>query len=302
MVFAQCVEVPLSQVSLGSCDCPGQLLPHPEDIGGGGDNGRGWDTTARDTCSHSMLPFPGSCSRKLLRQRISSLPVSAAGSCRVSGRTGTRRMEPGEGAGLCSTAHPLAVPQQCQLEASLVLKDTSQLQVRRDRVRQRQSEPEDEVRGAATLGGSERGPRGADAVSPPLQEGFVPKKLQRLSQWSRLPAGHGAVRRDLLAKSPCGAPELLVREAGAIRRNHGWVIMSKVALQPPLEACACGRMGGLGGHGDTLTPKLRGTGSWMDLGYGIRPCLGVGSSWQDLSPSRSPLPLPQVPPAAAVAE
>ncbi|XP_074388622.1 uncharacterized protein LOC102074899 isoform X10 [Zonotrichia albicollis] len=68
-----------------------------------------------------------------------------------------------------------------QLEASPVLKDISQLQVRRDRVRQ--SQPEDE-------------------------EGFVPKKLQRLGQRSRLPAGHDAARRDLLAKSPCGAPAM----------------------------------------------------------------------------------------------
>ncbi|XP_074388615.1 M-phase inducer phosphatase 2 isoform X3 [Zonotrichia albicollis] len=119
--------------------------------------------------------------RKLLHQRISSMPVSAAGPCRVSGRAGARRMEPGEGTGPCSTAHPAAVPQQRQLEASPVLKDISQLQVRRDRVRQ--SQPEDE-------------------------EGFVPKKLQRLGQRSRLPAGHDAARRDLLAKSPCGAPAM----------------------------------------------------------------------------------------------
>ncbi|XP_057899754.1 M-phase inducer phosphatase 2-like [Melospiza georgiana] len=63
------------------------------------------------------------------------------------------------------------------LEASLVLKDISQLQVHRDRARQ--SQPEEE-------------------------EGFVPKKLQRLGQRGRLPAA----RRDLLAKSPCGAPGL----------------------------------------------------------------------------------------------
>ncbi|XP_039555122.1 uncharacterized protein LOC120497548 isoform X3 [Passer montanus] len=122
----------------------------------------------------------GRDSRKLLRRRIGSLPVSAgacAGSCRVSGRAGTGRMEPREGTRLCSTAHPLAIPQQCQLEASPVLQDISQLQVRRDRRRQRQSEDE---------------------------EGFVPRKLQRLGQRSR-----GAARRDLLAKSPCGTPELL---------------------------------------------------------------------------------------------
>lgn len=57
-------------------------------------------------------------------------------------------MDPGEGAGLCSASHPLAVPQQWQLEAaSPVLKDILQLQVCRDRVRRRQREPEDEVRG-----------------------------------------------------------------------------------------------------------------------------------------------------------
>ncbi|XP_041252861.1 M-phase inducer phosphatase-like isoform X4 [Onychostruthus taczanowskii] len=141
--------------------------------------------------------------RKLLRQRIGSLPVSA-GSCRVSGRAETVRMEPREGTRLCSTVHPLALPQQCQLEASPVLQDISQLQVFRDIVQQRQSEPDDEVRGAARSGGSGRGHRGADAVSPPLQEGFVPKRLQRLGQRS-----HGAARRNLLAKSPCGTPELL---------------------------------------------------------------------------------------------
>lgn len=53
-------------------------------------------------------------------------------------------MEPGE---LCSASQPLAVPQQGQLEASPVLKDISQLQVCRNRVRRRQREPEDEVRG-----------------------------------------------------------------------------------------------------------------------------------------------------------
>lgn len=75
------------------------------------------------------------------------MPVGAggcAGSCRVPGRAGTRRMEPGE---LCSASQLLAVPQQWQLEASPVLKDISQLQVCRDRVRRRQREPEDEVRG-----------------------------------------------------------------------------------------------------------------------------------------------------------
>ncbi|XP_039555128.1 M-phase inducer phosphatase 2-like isoform X9 [Passer montanus] len=135
----------------------------------------------RDSFQKSIAEFGRALKdRKLLRRRIGSLPVSAgacAGSCRVSGRAGTGRMEPREGTRLCSTAHPLAIPQQCQLEASPVLQDISQLQVRRDRRRQRQSEDE---------------------------EGFVPRKLQRLGQRSR-----GAARRDLLAKSPCGTPELL---------------------------------------------------------------------------------------------
>ncbi|XP_005532288.1 PREDICTED: M-phase inducer phosphatase 2-like [Pseudopodoces humilis] len=93
-------------------------------------------------------------------------------------------MEAGDGAVLCSISQRPAVPQQWQLEGSPVLKDITQLQERRDRGRRRQRDPGDE-------------------------EGFVPKKLQRLGQRSRLPAGHGAARRDSLAKSPCGAPELL---------------------------------------------------------------------------------------------
>lgn len=64
-------------------------------------------------------------------------------------------MEPGEGAGLCSTSHPLAVPQQWQLEASPVLKDISQLQVCRDKGRRRQREPENEVKGQRDLGARE---------------------------------------------------------------------------------------------------------------------------------------------------
>lgn len=64
-------------------------------------------------------------------------------------------MEPGEATGLCSTSHPLAVPQQWQLEAIPVLKDISQLQVCRDRGRRRQRGPEDEVMGQQDLGGSE---------------------------------------------------------------------------------------------------------------------------------------------------
>nr|XP_021389666.1 M-phase inducer phosphatase 2 [Lonchura striata domestica] len=120
-----------------------------------------------------------------------------------------RRMKPGEEAGLCRTAHTLAVPQQWQLEASPVRKTISQLQMSRDRVRRWQDEPEDEVRGAARPGGSGRGHRDADAVSPPLQEGFVPKKLQKLGQkLQKLPAGHGTARRDLFAKRPGGTPEL----------------------------------------------------------------------------------------------
>ncbi|XP_039555129.1 M-phase inducer phosphatase 2-like isoform X10 [Passer montanus] len=100
----------------------------------------------RDSFQKSIAEFGRALKdRKLLRRRIGSLPVSAgacAGSCRVSGRAGTGRMEPREGTRLCSTAHPLAIPQQCQLEASPVLQDISQLQVRRDRRRQRQSEDE----------------------------------------------------------------------------------------------------------------------------------------------------------------
>ncbi|XP_062369516.1 M-phase inducer phosphatase 2-like [Cinclus cinclus] len=76
-----------------------------------------------------------------------------------------------------------SLPQKCQLEARPVLKDISQLQVRRDRVQQRQTEPEDEG-------------------------GFGPKKLQRPGQRDRLPAGHGAARRNLLAKSPSRTPAL----------------------------------------------------------------------------------------------
>ncbi|XP_053788516.1 M-phase inducer phosphatase 2-like [Vidua chalybeata] len=71
---------------------------------------------------------------------------------------------------------------QWQLEASPVLKDICQLQVRRHRVQRRQSEPKDE-------------------------EGFVPEKLQRLGERSRLPDGHGAARRDLFGKSPCDTSE-----------------------------------------------------------------------------------------------
>lgn len=56
-----------------------------------------------------------------------------------------------------------------------------------------------------------------------LQEPFSPKKRQRLGQRSRLPASHGAARRDRLAKSPSWAPELPVREAGEL--TQGWVIL-----------------------------------------------------------------------------
>ncbi|XP_077027579.1 M-phase inducer phosphatase 2-like [Agelaius phoeniceus] len=118
----------------------------PRDAGSGPDS-HTQQSPAQEDFQKTIAEFGRALKdRKLLRQRISSLP-------------------------------------QGQLEASPVLKDISQLQVRRDRVRQ--SEPEDE-------------------------EGFVPKKLQRLGQRSRLPAGHGAARRDLLAKSPSGAPELLL--------------------------------------------------------------------------------------------
>lgn len=56
-------------------------------------------------------------------------------------------------------------------------------------------------------------------------------------------------------------------------------------------------MDGLRGDGDTLSPNLEGTGRWMDLAYGIHPCVGVGSSWQDLSPFHDLLCLsPKSPP------
>ncbi|XP_062369532.1 M-phase inducer phosphatase 2-like [Cinclus cinclus] len=42
-----------------------------------------------------------------------------------------------------------------------------------------------------------------------LPEGFGPKKLQRPGRRDRLPAGHGAARRNLLAQSPSRTPELL---------------------------------------------------------------------------------------------
>lgn len=90
--------------------------------------------------------------------------------------------------------------------------------------------------------------------------------------------------------------------------HRGWAILGmntwELPLQPPREPWRPVDVGDgrAGGHGQTLTPKLEGTGRWMDLGGGIQACLGLGSSCQDLSPSPSPLPLPQVPPAAALAE
>lgn len=164
LVFAQCLEVFLPQVPLGSCDSPGEVSPHPGDRG---DNGRG---VGHSGPGHLLSFDPFLC--RLLQQEAPSpedpllagecwglcrAEHSEAGSCRVPGRAGARRMEPGEGAGLRSTSHPLAVPQQWQLDGSPVLKDISQLQVRRDRARGRRREPEDEVRGAARPGGGREG-------------------------------------------------------------------------------------------------------------------------------------------------
>lgn len=121
-----------------------------------------WATAVQDTCCHLTLSFPGSCSRKRLRQRIQSLPVSAGGCAGLSpvgpdpaespAELGRRAWSQERGRG-CAAPLTVAVPQPWQLEASPVLRDISQLQVRRDRERQRPTEPEDEVRGAARPGG-----------------------------------------------------------------------------------------------------------------------------------------------------
>ncbi|XP_041879549.1 M-phase inducer phosphatase 2-like isoform X1 [Corvus kubaryi] len=144
-----------------------------------------------------------------------------------------------------------------QRDGSCVLKDISQLQERRDRARRRRREPEDEA-------------------------GFVAKKLRRPGQWS-----HGAARREPLAKSPWAASELLVREAGGLGRaaamgDAGAARLGAAAPSSPrgLESCGGGRWTGRG----VMSAKLEGTGRWMELAYGIRACLRVGSSWQDLCP------------------
>ncbi|XP_048146900.1 M-phase inducer phosphatase 2-like isoform X2 [Corvus hawaiiensis] len=144
-----------------------------------------------------------------------------------------------------------------QRDGSRVLKDISQLQERRDRARRRRREPEDEA-------------------------GFVAKKLRRPGQWS-----HGAARREPLAKSPWAASELLVREAGGLGRaaamgDAGAARLGAAAPSSPrgLESCGGGRWTGRG----VTSAKLEGTGRWMELAYGIRACLRVGSSWQDLCP------------------
>ncbi|XP_031951416.1 M-phase inducer phosphatase 2-like isoform X2 [Corvus moneduloides] len=144
-----------------------------------------------------------------------------------------------------------------QRDGSRVLKDISQLQERRDRARRRRREPEDEA-------------------------GFVAKKLRRPGQWS-----HGAARREPLAKSPWAASELLVREAGGLGRaaamgDAGAARLGAAAPSSPrgLESCGGGRWTGQG----VTSAKLEGTGRWMELAYGIRACLRVGSSWQDLCP------------------
>lgn len=197
----------------------------------------GWDTAVQD-CFHSILSFPGSCSRKLLRQGIHSLPVGAggcAGSCRVPGRAGTRRMELGEGAGLCSTSHPLAVPQQWQLEASPVLKDISQLQVRRDRVRLRQREPEDEVRGQRDLGGQGGGTGVLSLCSPPAAGRLWPQEAAEAGPAepaARWPWG-------CQERPPCQEPFPHSKAAGerGSGGHQGWVILGldtwELPPQPP---------------------------------------------------------------------
>ncbi|XP_068854503.1 M-phase inducer phosphatase 2-like [Aphelocoma coerulescens] len=150
-----------------------------------------------------------------------------------------------------------------QRDGSRVLKDISQLQERRDRARRRRREPEDE-------------------------EGFVAKKLPRPGQRS-----HGAARREPLAESPWAASELLVREAGGLGRaaamgDAGAARVGAAAPSCPrgLESCGGGRWPGRGVTGTArASPKLEGTGRWwMELAYGIRACLRLGSSWQDLCP------------------
>ncbi|XP_014739317.1 PREDICTED: M-phase inducer phosphatase 2-like [Sturnus vulgaris] len=131
-------------------DCPwGSVSSQPTDAALGPDCHTQQNSTAAQENFQKTIPQFGRAlkDRKFLRQGIHSLP-------------------------------------QWQLEASPVLKDISQIQVRRDRVRRWQREPEDE-------------------------EDFGPKKLQRLGQRSRLPAGHGAARRDPLAKNPSRTLELL---------------------------------------------------------------------------------------------
>ncbi|XP_016160111.1 PREDICTED: M-phase inducer phosphatase 2-like [Ficedula albicollis] len=71
-------------------------------------------------------------------------------------------MEPGEGTGLCSTSHPLAVPQQWPLEASPVLKTS----------------PSSKCAGTECGGGSETwgSGRGAGPVSPFAAGGLWPQE------------------------------------------------------------------------------------------------------------------------------
>lgn len=211
LVFAPCLQVLLPQVLFGSWDSPGEVLLHPEHLGDGGDNGRGEGHRVQDRCCRLTLSFAGSCSRKRLRQRMRSLPVSGgdcAGSCRVPGRAGTRRMEPGEGAGLCSASQPLTVPQQWQLEASPVLKDIPQLQVRRDRGRRRQKEPEDEVRGQRDLGG-QRGGRGVLIPCPPrCRRALFPRNCRGRASGAGCtlatgPPGESLLPRALAAHQSC---------------------------------------------------------------------------------------------------
>lgn len=87
-MFSECLEVLLPRVPFGSYESPGEVLPTLRTWGTEVTMADERDTAVQDTCCHLILSFPGSYKRKLLRQRIHSLPVSAggcAGSCRVPG-------------------------------------------------------------------------------------------------------------------------------------------------------------------------------------------------------------------------
>lgn len=117
-------------------------------------------------------------------------------------------MEPGEGARLCSPSHPLAVPQQWQLEASPVLKDISQLQVRRDGGRRRRREPEDEVMGQRDLWGqrdlgSQRGDRGVlTPCSPRCRKALFPRSCRDWASGAGCSPAMGLPGETALPRAP----------------------------------------------------------------------------------------------------